>query len=314
MNGIEGRSPDWPELTLSEWSDSRDTLVLWTQVIGKIRMALEPMLNHWWQVPLYVSSRGLTTSLMHGAGVGVEAEFNFLDQVLEVRNSEGTTSRVELEPQSVADFYAATLAAFSEVGVSVEIFAKPVELPVAIPFPEDLAKRAYDGEAIRRFWTALLQAHRLLTIFRSRFIGKASPVHFFWGAGDLATTRFSGRTAPKHPGGAPNCADWVMEIAYSHEVSSCGFWPGGSDEGSFYAYAYPQPEGFEQWKVEPESAHFDESLGEFILPYASVRKSPDPDSAVLRFLQTTYEAAADLARWDREALEANWESSGRLGE
>jgi Family of unknown function (DUF5996) len=314
MNDPETRSAAWPELTLSEWSDSRDTLVLWTQIVGKIRLALEPMLNQWWQVPLYVSARGLTTSLMHGAGLGVEAEFNFVDQVLQVRNSAGAVSSINLEPQSVADFYTATLAAFTEVGVPVEIFAKPVELPVAIPFTEDRATRAYDGDAIRRFWTALLQAHRLFTIFRSRFIGKASPVHFFWGAGDLATTRFSGRTAPKHPGGAPNCADWVMEIAYSHEVSSCGFWAGGSDEGSFYAYAYPQPEGFENWKVEPESAYFDGSLGEFILPYRSVRNSPDPDAAVLGFLQSTYEAAADLARWDRDALEANWESSGFVRE
>jgi hypothetical protein len=293
----------WPELTLSEWSDTRDTLHMWTQVIGKLRMALEPMINHWWQVPLYVSARGLTTSLMHTGGRGLEIEFDFVDHVLELRMSDGRRRTVALMPRSVASFYAAVMAALDELGVGVRIYTKPQEVVTAIPFNEDEVHRAYDGDAVRRFWQALLQAHRLLTQFRSRFMGKVSPVHFFWGGPDLAITRFSGRPAPKWRGGVPNCPDWVQELAYSHEVSSCGFWPGGSDEGSFYAYAYPQPEGFADWPV-AAPGYYDRTLGEFLLPYRDVRRAADPDAMVLAFLQSTYEAAAELARWDRAALEA----------
>jgi hypothetical protein len=298
-----GRSAAWPNLTPPPWDDTRDTLHLWTQIVGKVRLGLTPMINHWWQVPLYVSSRGLTTSLMHAGGRGVEIEFDFIDHVLDLRTTDGGRRRVALEPRSVASFYAATMAALDELGVTVRLFARPSEVVDAIPFDQDELHRAYDADAARRFWLLLVQAHRVMVQFRAGFIGKASPVHFFWGGADLATTRFSGRRAPKHPGGVPNCPDWVQEMAYSHEVSSCGYWPSGSDEGSFYAYAYPQPDGFPDWHVEPAAAYYDDKLGEFLLPYAAVRTAPDPDAALLSFFQTTYEAAAELAGWDRASLE-----------
>jgi hypothetical protein len=293
----------WPDLTLSRWADTRDTLHLWTQIAGKVRMALEPMVNHWWHVTLYVSARGLTTSLMHAGERGVELEFDFIDDVLVVRTSDGQRRTVALQPRSVASFYAAVMAALDDVGVHVRIYPRPQEVVVAIPFPEDVAERAYDADAVRRFWQALRQTHRLLAQFRARFIGKASPVHFFWGGADMAATRFSGRPAPRHPGGVPNCPDWVQELAYSHEVSSAGFWPGSGSEGAFYAYAYPEPQGFGDWPV-PAPAYYDTAMGEFFLPYAEVRRSSDPDKTVLNFLQSTYEAAAELAHWDRAALEA----------
>jgi hypothetical protein len=301
--GGPDQEPVWPELTLSTWDGTRDTLQLWAQIVGKVRLALEPMLNHWWQVPLYVSARGLTTSLMHTPKGGLEIEFDFIDHVLYLRTSRDERRQVALEPRTVASFYRAVMGALGELGVEITILARPVEIPVSIPFNEDEQHRSYDAEAVHRFWLALLQAHKVMSPFRARFIGKASPVHFFWGATDLAATRFSGRRAPKHAGGVPNCADWVMEMAYSHEVSSCGFWPGGSDEGSFYSYAYPEPEGFRDWPVQPEAAHYDATLGEFLLPYASVRAAADPDTILLDFFQSTYEAAADLGRWDRADLE-----------
>lgn len=293
----------WPRLTLSEWEDTRATLHLWTQVVGKVRLALEPMVNHWWQVPLYVSARGLTTSLMHANGRGLEVEFDFVDRRLHLRTSDGATRHVALEPRTVAGFYRATMAALDDLGVGVSIRPMPSEVQVAIPFAEDEEHRSYDPAAARRFWLALLQAHRVMQRFRARYSGKASPVHFFWGGADLAATRFSGRTAPKHPGGVPNCPDWVQEMAYSHELHSCGFWPGGSAEGSFYAYAYPQPDGFADWPVAPTAAYYDRALGEFLLPYEAVRTAGDPDAMLMAFFQTTYEAVADLAGWDRAALE-----------
>ncbi len=293
----------WPELTLSTWEDTRDTLQLWAQIVGKVRLALEPMVNHWWQVPLYVSARGLTTSLMHTSKGGLEIEFDFIDHILDLRTSWGERRQVRLEPRTVASFYRAVMAALGELGVEVVMLARPVEIPVAIPFNDDEEHRSYDADAVHRFWLVLLQAHRVMSVFRARFIGKASPVHFFWGATDLAATRFSGRQAPKHAGGAPNCADWVMEMAYSHEVSSCGFWPGGSSEGSFYSYAYPEPQGFREWPIRPDAASYDAALGEFLLPYASVRTAAEPSVSLLDFFQSTYEAVADLARWDRAALE-----------
>jgi hypothetical protein len=302
MDGLAVGS-QWPELTLSAWQDTCDTLHMWTQVVGKVRLALEPMVNHWWQVPLYVSARGLTTSLMHAGGRGVEMEFDFIDHKLWIRTSDGASRSVVLKPISVADFYAATMLALRELGVTVRIFPRPVEVPEAIPFAEDVVHRHYDAAAAHRFWIALVEMDRILKRFRAGFGGKVSPVHFFWGGFDLAVTRFSGRTAPKHPGGAPNCADWVMELAYSHEVSSCGYWPGGSEEGSFYAYAYPEPKGFAEWKVAPSEAYYDTNFREFLLPYAAVRKSADPEAALLSFCQSTYEAAAKLGGWDREALE-----------
>jgi len=295
----------WPELTLSDWDDTRETLHLWTQVVGQVRLALEPMVNHWWQVPLYVSARGLTTSLMHAGGRGIEIEFDFTDHVLELRTSDGQARTVALVPRSVAAFYEATMTALGELGVHVTILARPVEVVEAVPFAIDHEHASYDADAAHRFWLTLLQSQRVMNLFRSRFVGKASPVHFFWGGGDLAATRFSGRRAPKHPGGIPNCADWVQELAYSHEVSSCGFWPGGSAEGSFYAYAYPQPEGFADWPVEPEAAFYDTNLGEFVLPYATVRGAEDADATLLAFFQSTYQAAAELAHWDRAELEVS---------
>ncbi len=299
----DGALATWPELTLTEWDDTRQTLQLWTQVVGKVRLALEPMVNHWWQVPLYVSARGLTTSLMHAGARGLEIEFDFIRHTLDLRTSDGQSRAVPLEPRSVASFYEETMAALDDLGVHVHVLARPVELPVAIPFARDTTHAAYDPAAAHRFWLALVQAHRVMTVFRGRFVGKARPVPFFWGADDLAASRFSGRRAPTHPGGVPNCADWVQQMAYSHEVSSCGFWPGGSTEGSFYSYAYPEPGGFAEWHVAPDSAYYDKSLGEFILPYSVVRTADDPDGTLLAFFQSTYEAAADLAAWDRRAVE-----------
>jgi hypothetical protein len=293
----------WPALTTSGWADTRDTLHLWTQVVGKVRLALEPMMNHWWQVTLYVSARGLTTSLMHAGDRGVEIEFDFVDHRLDVRTTDGAARQVALEPRSVASFYGATMKALDDLGVHVDFVPRPNEVVEAIPFDQDEVHRSYDPDAVQRFWLALVQIHRVLTRFRSRFVGKASPVHFFWGGADICTTRFSGRPAPKHRGGVPNCPDVVQELAYSHEVSSCGYWPGGGDEGAFYAYAYPEPNGFADWPVEPAGARYDPTLGEFVLPYERVRTAAEPDAALLSFLQTTYVAAAELGSWDREALE-----------
>jgi hypothetical protein len=303
---VSNANNSWPELTLSRWEDTQTTFHMWTQIVGKVRLALEPMMNHWWQVPLYVSGRGLTTSLMHAGDRGLEMEFDLVDHRLALRTTDGRDAEVGLEPQSVARFYEATMEALVGLGISVSILARPVEVVEAVPFSEDEAHRVYDAGAVHDFWLALVHAHKTMTSFRNRFIGKASPVHFFWGAMDLATTRFSGREAPKHPGGAPNCADWVMELAYSHEVSSCGFWPGGSTEGSFYSYAYPEPTGYADWSVAPDAAFYDPALGEFILPYEAVRTATDPEALLLRFLQNTYEAAAELGSWDRPALERRW--------
>jgi len=301
---VDGRAGAgrWPELTPG-WEDTQVTVQLWTQVVGKVRLALAPSVNHWWQVPLYLSARGLTTSTMPAADGGLEIEFDFIDHVLVLQTTSGERRTVALEPRTVASFYEATMAALGDLGVHVKLMARPVEMEQTIPFAHDTEHAAYDRDAIHRFWLALLQAHRVLSIFRGRFIGKASPVHFFWGAFDLATTRFSGRTAPQHPGKVPNCPDWVMHEAYSHELSSCGFWPGGSDEGSFYAYAYPEPEGFAEWPAGTDAAYYDRALGEFILPYAAVRAADDPDAVLLKFLQNTYEAAATSGHWDRSTLE-----------
>jgi hypothetical protein len=300
---IPATNPAWPELTLSEWEGTRETLHLWTQMVGKVRLALAPMVNHWWQVPLYVSAKGLTTSLMHTGGRGLEMQFDFLDDRLDLGTTEGDSRAIPLQPCSIAEFYAAMLVALDELGVELRLFPRPVETTRAVPFEQDTEVRPFEPKAARRFWLALVQASRVMAIFRARYVGKVSPVHFFWGAADIAVSRFSGRRAPKHPGGVPNCADWVQQKAYSHEVSSCGFWPGGSDEGSFYAYAYPSPPGFPDASVKPSSAYFDHELGEFILPYRDVRTTDDPDATLLSFFQSTYEAAADLAAWDRASLE-----------
>ncbi|MDI1462660.1 DUF5996 family protein [Catellatospora sp. KI3] len=291
----------WPALPLDRWADTRDTLQLWTQIVGKVRLALEPMVNHWWQVPLYVDSRGLTTSLMPYGAIGVEMVFDFRRHVLDVRTTDGRAAEVDLRDRSVADFYADVLARLAELEIGVDLMGRPVELPEVVPFADDRQHCAYDPEFAHAFWLSLVQTHRVMTAFRARFIGKVSPVHFFWGAFDLAVTRFSGRPAPLHPGGVPNCPDRVSHEAYSHEVSSCGYWPGGGGQGLFYAYAYPEPPGFRD-RV-PPGAHYDGQLGEFALPYEAVAQADDPDAVLLEFCQHTYESAADLAGWDRAELE-----------
>jgi hypothetical protein len=287
----------WPALPLDQWQDTRDTLHLWTQVVGKVRLALAPAVNHWWHVPLYVDSVGLTTSLMPYRGLGVEVVFDVTSHRLVVRTTAGGHRRMALEPRSVADFTAEFRSHLRELGVDVPISGTPVEVAEAIPFDEDDQHASYDADAVHRFWTSLVSAHRVLSRFRGEFRGKASPVHFFWGGFDLATTRFSGRSAPPHPGGVPHCPDWVMTEAYSEEVSSCGYWPGGAAEGVFYAYAYPEPPGYRQQPVEPAPAAFDAGLGEFVLPYADVRSAEDPDRHLLRFLTAAHRAAVATAGW-----------------
>ncbi|MGW1738174.1 DUF5996 family protein [Nocardia sp. NPDC001965] len=295
----------WPALRVDEWTGTRETLHMWTQIVGKIRLALAPMVNHWWQVPFYVSARGLTTSAMPYDGGMLDIEFDFVDHHLRMRTSAGGRREIVLEPKAVAAFYAEVRDGLTALGVDVEILARPVEVERAIPFAEDTEHATYDPAHAHTFWRQLVAADTVLNRFRARFVGKTSPVHFFWGAMDLACTRFSGRTAPPHPGGAPNCADWVMVEGYSHELASAGFWPGGSAEGSFYAYAYPEPAGYSDAVVRPGAAHYDHGVHEFLLPYETVRTSGEPEATVLEFLQTTYEAAADAADWDREHLEVH---------
>ena len=293
----------WPEIPVAEWADTRDTLQLMTQVVGKVRMENTPLMSHWWNVVLYVSARGLTTGLIPHGDRAFAIDFDFFDHQLVVSTTNGDRRAIPLRPGPIADFYRDVMAALGELGLSTEIWTMPVEIPDAIPFDTDEQHVAYDGDQAHRFWLALVQMNRVFEEFRSRYIGKVSPVHFFWGALDLAVTRFSGRTAPKHPGGAPNCGPHVMWEAYSHEVSSAGYWPGPDGEGVFYSYAYPEPPGYRQTSVSPEQASFDEALGEFTLPYTAVREAKDPDALLLDFLQSTYEVAADKAGWDREALE-----------
>jgi len=304
----QAREP-WPSLPLAEWETTYRTLHLWSQIVGKIRMSQMPWINHSWHVALYVSARGLTTSLIPYEQGGVEIEFDFLTHQLHIQTADGRQRTFPLAPMSVAAFYAQVMETLNELRIQVEILARPVEIPDPVhPFPEDEVHASYDPEAAQRCWQILVQAHRVFTAFRARFSGKVSPVHFFWGAFDLAVTRFSGRTAPKHPGGIPNCADWVMEEAYSHEVSSAGFWPGGGAHlyPYFYSYAYPEPDGYATATVTPEGAFYSDAFGQFVLPYDRVRESPNPDNALLAFLQSTYEAAADLGDWDRAALEVAW--------
>ena len=295
----------WPALPLAEWQETYATLHLWTQIVGKIRLAQAPLVNHWWQVPLYVTARGLTTSPMPFGTRSFQIDFDFIDHRLLVAESQGGTAALVLEPRSVADFYAELMARLRELALPVKIWTMPNEIADAIPFDEDRVHAAYDREKANRFWRILVQAERVLTRFRAGFLGKVSPVHFFWGSFDLAVTRFSGRRAPDHPGTAPNTANWVMREAYSHEVSSCGFWPGGGTvtAPAFYAYAYPQPDGFAAAPVRPSAARWDDELGEFLLPYDAMRRSEDPDASLLSFAESTYEAAADLGKWDRAALE-----------
>ena len=287
----------WPAVPLAQWQPTRDTVHRWTQIVGKTRLALEPPLNHWWNSTLYVSARGLTTSLMPCSAGGAEIEFDFIRHELTITTTEGAIRRMRLMPRTVADFYSEYLIHLHDLGIDVVINATPNEVPDAIPFDADTVHADYDAEAMHQFWLSLVSAHRVMSTFRAGFRGKASPVHFFWGAFDLAVTRFSGRPAPRHPGGIPNCPDWVMAEAYSDEVSSCGYWPGGAEEGIFYSYAYPAPEGFSAQPVTPAAAYFDEQLGEFVLPYAAVRAASDPDACLLGFLNSTFQAAHHLAGW-----------------
>jgi Family of unknown function (DUF5996) len=298
-------SAAWPSLPLDSWRDTHDTLHMWTQIVGKTRLALAPPENHWWHVAFYLTPRGLTTSPMPSGPRIFSADFDFLDHRLHLRTGDGAIRSVPLIPRSVADFYADYLEALDSLGLRVRLRPVPVEVQVAIPFPEDRQHASYDAAAVDRWWKLLVEADRLLKRFRGRFAGKASPVHFFWGSLDLAATRFSGRRAPPHPGHAPNCPDYVMTEAYSSECSSCGFWPGGGPVGepAFYSYAYPEPPGYADRAVLPEGAGYNRDLGEFILPIEAVRNAPDPDAAVLDFCQSTYEAAADTGGWDRDALE-----------
>ncbi|GAA0379880.1 DUF5996 family protein [Micromonospora gifhornensis] len=293
----------WPSLRVSDWTATRETLHMWTQIVGKIRMAHAPMINHWWQVTLYVSPRGLTTSTIpYGTGA-FEIEFDFLGHQLDVRTSSGDARSLPLAPMPVAEFYARIMDMLKQLGIEAPIRARPNEVDPAIPFAEDYEHASYDGEAATLFWRQVVQADRVFGEFRSYFVGKVSPVHFFWGGMDLACTRFSGRSAPPHPGGMPNCADWVMAEGYSRELSSCGFWPGGGEEGAFYSYAYPEPDGFAEQQIGPEGAYFSTEFKQFLLPYEVARAAPDPDRAVAEFLYSTYKAAADQGHWDRSALE-----------
>ncbi|MFV0259088.1 MAG: DUF5996 family protein [Acidimicrobiales bacterium] len=310
----------WPRLPSDQWADTIETLHLWTQIVGKIRLGYGPWLNHSWGVPLYVSARGLRTSIIpfdHGA---VELEFDLVEHRLTIHTTAGGWRSIPLRSGAVADVHRSVLDAMAQVGAPVTINPMPSEIPDAIPFDRDTGLRTYDPEQATALWRALLQAERVFTRFRADFLGKASPVHFFWGSFDLATTRFSGRSAPAHPGGVPNFPDDVAREAYSHEVTSVGFWPGNrlSPEPIFYAYAYPTPDGFSTASVEPAAATWQGELGEFVLPYATVAAAPDPDAELLSFLASTHAAAADLAGWPRDELECArpmgpdwWRNRGR---
>ena len=300
-------SPDetWPALPLEAWSDTCATLHMWTQIAGKIRLARSPWVNHSWHVTLYVTTTGLTTSPIPYDTRTFQIDFDFIRHRLTVESSDGGLGSVPLKPQSVASFYRELMSEMGKLDLNVDIHKKPNEVMDAIRFDKDESHSAYDPEYANRFWRILVQADRVFKRFRSRFIGKCSPVHFFWGAPDLALTRFSGRRAPQHPGGVPNLPDSVAREAYSHEVSSCGFWPGGGPipYPVFYSYAYPEPDGFSTAAVKPGEAFYSTDLREFLLPYDTVRQSESPDDTLLNFLQTTYDAAANLAKWSRDELE-----------
>jgi hypothetical protein len=299
-----GSAAAWPELHLDAWRETCETLHLWTQIVGKVRLARTPWLNHGWHVALYVNPRGLTTSIIPFDARGFEIQFDFIEHVLDVRTSDGKNARMALLPQSVAEFHAQLMAALRDVGIAVAINDYPCEIADAIRFTSDRKHASYDAEYANRFWQVLLHVDRVFNRFRTGFLGKSSPVHFFWGSFDLAVTRFSGRRAPLFQGKVPGVSLHVMQEAYSHEVSSAGFWPGGQGvDASFYSYAYPAPPGFERAAVRPAEAHFDATLGEFLLPYDAVRRADDPQAALLEFLHATYEAAANSASWDRVALE-----------
>jgi Family of unknown function (DUF5996) len=294
----------WPPLPLADWRATRDTLQLWLQIIGKVRMSNTPLINHWWNVPLYVTARGLTTSLMrHPDGEGFQIDVDLREHALHITTVSGPQRSMPLQAGPVSTFYAEFMSQLHALGLGTPVWSMPVEIPNAIRFTDDDQHTAYDPEQAQRFWLALTRTVPVFERFRSGFVGKASPVHLFWGGLDLATTRFSGRTAPPHPGGAPNCGPHVMLEAYSHEVSSCGYWPDGATEGMFYSYAYPTPPGYPDRSVQPSEASWSDELGEFVLPYEVVRTAPNPDETLMTFLTSTYEAAATTANWDRKRLE-----------
>ncbi len=290
----------WPSLPLEEWKETYATLHMWTQIVGKIRLVQSPLVNHWWQVPLYVSARGLTTSTIPYKERTFEIDFDFIDHQLLIRTSDGSKKTMALAPRSVADFYQELMATLRSLEIEVEIRARPDEVPDPIPFAEDHVHAAYDPEYANRFWRILVQTDRVFEEFRSRFIGKCSPVHFFWGSFDLAVTRFSGRRAPEREG-----ADSITREAYSHEVISHGFWPGSGNiqQAAFYSYTAPEPPGLPQEKILPTSAFYNPETGGFVLPYDDVRQAASPDEMLMDFLQSTYEAGANLAKWDRSSLE-----------
>lgn len=295
----------WPALPFHEWKDTYATLHLWTQIVGKIRLVQTPWVNHSWHTTLYVTSRGLTTSPIPYGTRTFQIDFDFIDHRLLIQASDGGVKPMSLAPRTVADFYEELFTKLGELKLDVKIHTTPNEVVIAIPFEQDREHGTYDRDHANRFWRALVQADRVFKQFRARFIGKCSPVHFFWGSFDLAVTRFSGRTAPEHPGGVPHLPDWVAREAYSHEVSSCGFWPGSDQmpQPVFYAYAYPEPNGFRTAQVAPGGAAYSSEFREFTFPYDKVRQSASPDETLLAFLQSTYEAAADLGAWDRSTLE-----------
>jgi hypothetical protein len=301
MTAHDDRRPAWPELEYLAWRATATTLQLWTQIVGKVRLALTPWLNHGWHVPLYVNARGIGTSPIHTRDGLLEIDFDFVAHRLVVRTAEPADFGFALEPMSVAAFYRRCMDALQLAGCPVAIDPMPNEVPDPIRFPDDETHAAYDAAAVQAFWRALVQVDRVFHLFRTGFLGKASPVHLFWGSFDLAVTRFSGRPAPLHPGGVPGLPDAVTREAYSHEVSSAGFWPGSDayPQAAFYSYAYPTPQGFADASIEPTGAAWSASMGEWLLPYDAVRTAADPDAALLRFLETTYRAAADLGHWDR---------------
>jgi Family of unknown function (DUF5996) len=295
----------WPDLPLAAWSETCDTLHLWTQIVGKVRIALTPLINHWWNATLLVTARGLAAPAMPYGDGTFDIVFDFVDNRLIIESSNGRIESFALRPMAVADFYTEFMQRLHRLGIDVRIWTMPSEIENAIPFDRDYTHAQYDSISVQKFWLTLLQVNRVMNEFRTRFVGKVSPVHFFWGGFDLAVTRFSGRTAPPPNGITPNVAAWVMAEAYSHEVSSCGFWPGNGGYGraAFFVYAYPEPAGYGDMRLSTAGAFYDKGLGQFILPYDAVRQSGDPDTLLLGFLQETYAAAADLAKWDRNALE-----------
>jgi len=302
---VNSASNSWPALPFVEWKDTAITLHMWTQIVGKIRLALSPWTNHSWHVTLYLTSRGLTTSPIPHDSSTFEIRFDFIDHQLRVLKSDGAGRTIELKAQSVAKFYDLVMKALSDLEVPVTINTMPNEIENPIPFGQDKEHRSYDREYANRFWRVLVQSDRVFKEFRSRFCGKCSPVHFFWGSFDLAVTRFSGRSAPPHPGGVPHLPDEIAREAYSQEVSSLGFWPGNAaaPEPIFYSYAYPEPRGFAKAKIQPDAALYQPKLREFILPYDAVRTAGKPDKILLEFAQSAYDAASTLGKWDREALE-----------